>query len=235
LRRGAKPQPQTTGQQIAKFFKELPILIALAIGIALFIKGLLVQAFFIEQHSMDPTLHPGDRVLVSKLSYRFGDPGRGDVVIFHDPRDPCRGDSTSPECNPSLVRRGLDWFGELFGLPTSSREDLVKRIVALPGETVQIQDGDVYICRSPGCRPLDESGAPTPDTRLVTIPTQVDRGPQKDDDSAPALQLLPDQYYMLGDNRAASADSRSFGAVPRSSFVGKGFLVLWPPGHFRGL
>lgn len=184
---------------------------------------------------MDPTLHPADRVLVSKLSYRFGDPGRGDVVIFHDPRNPCRTNPSAPQCNPPLMRQFLDWFGELFGLPTSSREDLVKRIVALPGETVQVKDGDVYICRSPGCLPLDQSGNPTPDARLVTIPHTPDRGPQKDDDDVPAFKVPVDQYYMMGDNRAASADSRSFGAVPRAEFVGRGFVVLWPPSHFRGL
>jgi signal peptidase I len=169
--------------------------------------------------SMVPTLEPAERVLVSKWSYRFGEPERGDVVILHDPHDPCRGNrERKPACNKSVPTKVGEWLKELFGLPLSDSNDLVKRIVGLPGETIQMQGGKTFI-----------------NGTQVEIPSDAEGGPQLDDTDLEPLQIPEDSFFVMGDNRAASADSRAFGVVPRDDLVGRAFVVLWPIGDFRGL
>jgi signal peptidase I len=222
------------GADVVRFFKELPVLIAVALVIALLLKAFVAQAFYIEQQSMEPTLHPGERVLVSKFSYRFGQPKRGDIVIFSDPRHPCELNKTLPECHPSVARRVLDWFAEVFGLPTGSKEDLVKRIVGLPNETIAVNHGKLYVCERPGCRPLSDDGVPI-DGHVVNFPHNSTTGPQPDRSDVNAYRIPAGEYYVMGDNREASADSRAFGSVPRKEFVGRVFVLIWPPTRFRGL
>jgi signal peptidase I len=232
---GVSPDEEPSrGSELLRFFGELPVLIALALGIALLIKAFLVQPFYIEQESMEPTLHPAERVLVSKLNYRFGDPARGDVVIFHNPRDPCEKNPDAAQCSPSLPRRMFDWIIQTFGLPTGTSDDLVKRIVALPGETVAMREGEVYVCQSPGCQPLNPDGSPKDGLLVAFAHTQV-KGPQRDNDEVEALLVPEDQYYVLGDNRDGSVDSRVFGTVHRKDFVGKVVVLLWPPTRWQGL
>jgi signal peptidase I len=218
-----------------RFLKELPVLIALALGIALLIKAFLVQAFYIPSASMEPTLTRGDRVLVNKLSYRFGEPERGDVIVFRDPYpDPCESGEESAGCNESLPRKALDWFAEVFGLPTGNTRDFIKRIVALPGETIEMVDGDVYVCGQADCDPVDKNGEPK-DGRLIDFPSSDEEGPQKDDQTLAKFVVPDDQYYVLGDNRENSSDSRVFRGVEREEIVGKAFVTVWPPTRFNGL
>jgi signal peptidase I len=217
-----------------RFVAELPLLVALALGIALLIKAFLVQPFYIEQESMLPTLHPSERVLVSKLNWRFGDPARGDVVIFHNPRNPCSAAPDSPRCNPSFVRRAIDWVVQTFGLPTGTSDDLVKRIVGLPGETIAMHDGELFVCQTPGCHPLNADGTPKDGLRVEFARTEK-KGPDLDRDEIAETTIPEDQYYVLGDNRDGSVDSRTFGPVPRKEFVGKVVVLLWPPTRWQGL
>jgi signal peptidase I len=233
----ARPQRNSA----LRFLKELPVLIALALAIALLIKAFLVQAFYIPSASMEPTLTRGDRVLVNKLSYRFGDPARGDVIVFKDPYpDPCTGEDaegnaeTRPGCNESFPRRALNWFAEVFGLPTGNTRDFIKRIVALPGETIAMHEGDVFVCDEPGCVPLDDDGEPK-DGRLIEFPASAEEGPQKDDDTIPAFVVPEGEYFVMGDNRANSSDSRSFRSIEHDEIVGKAFVTVWPPTRFNGL
>jgi signal peptidase I len=221
-----------------RFLRELPVLIGLALLIALLIKAFLVQAFYIPSASMEPTLTRGDRVLVNKLSYRFGEPKRGDVVVFRDPYpDPCKSDDPDIDrsaCNRGIGRTVLNWFAEVFGLPTGDTRDFIKRIVALPGETIQMHEGDVYVCDDPGCVPLDKKGDPR-DGELVDFEHTTTEGPQKDDESMPAFTVPKDEYYVLGDNRANSQDSRTFRGIGREDIVGKAFVLVWPVSRFDGL
>jgi signal peptidase I len=218
-----------------RFLKELPVLIALALAIALLIKAFLVQAFFIPSASMEPTLTRGDRVLVNKLSYRLGQPKRGDVIVFRDPYpDPCKGDSPDAGCNTSLGHKALNWFAEVFGLPTGDTRDFIKRIVALPGETIAMVDGSVYVCGQPRCEPLDKNGDPK-DGRLIDFPHTSTEGPQNDDDTVPAFVVPGDEYFVLGDNRSNSSDSRTFHGVKETGIIGKAFVLVWPPTRFNGL
>ncbi len=160
------------------------LLIGAALVIALVIKTFLFQAFYIPSGSMVPTLKVGDRVLVNKLSYKFGDVSRGDIVVFKAP----------PEARSS----GID--------------DLVKRVIGLPGDTVEARDdGHIYI----NDRLLDEPYLPE-GTRTINLPpTKVPAG----------------HLFMMGDNRTASRDSRVFGPIKESAVVGRVFIRIWPPKH----
>jgi signal peptidase I len=233
------PEPASgAGHSVVRFFKELPVLVALALGIALLIKAFLVQAFYIPSASMEPTLEQGDRVLVNKLSYRFGDPKRGDVIVFHDPYpDPCEtneGETAPAGCQRGFGRKALDWFAEVFGLPTADTRDFIKRIVALPGETVQIENGEVYVCDEPDCVPLGPDGRPR-DGRKITFRSSPDSGPRLDKDNVPAFPVPDGQYYVMGDNRGNSSDSRNFRGIERRKIIGKAFVLVWPPNRFSGL
>ncbi len=229
---GPKPQRR---RGALRFLKELPVLIAIALGIALLIKAFLIQAFYIPSASMEPTLDIGDRVLVNKLSYRLGDPERGDIIVFRDPYpDPCDADGDSAVCDESVLKRSLNWVAEVFGLPTGDTRDFIKRIVALPGETIAIQDGELYVCDDPGCRPLDSDGEPL-DGRKVDFPRTSDEGPVLDDDDQAAFEVPDDEYYVLGDNRANSSDSRTFRGIERDEIIGKAFVLIWPATRFNTL
>jgi len=151
-----------------------------ALVVALVVKTFLIQAFYIPSESMVPTLKVGDRVLVNKLSYASGDIDRGDIVVFSRPGGP-----------------GADGI-----------EDLIKRVVALPGETVEGRDGRVHI-----------DGEPLPETYL----------PEGVETSVFPPYLVPDDHvWVMGDNRGASDDSRRFKAVPVDDVVGRAFVVIWP-------
>jgi len=137
------------------------------------------QNYLIERESMQPTLQPGDMVLVDTLSYRFsGGPARGDVVVFHA------------------------W-------PQAGEKDFVKRVVAVPGDALTIREGRVEIDGVPVDEPYVSGVSTTPDTGPITLGT--------------------DAYYVLGDNRANSVDSRTYGPLPRDRVVGKAWLTYWPP------
>ena len=151
-----------------------------ALLIALLIRTFLFQPFYIPTASMYPTLKVNDRVLVNKLSYKIHDVHRGDIVVF-----------TAPQ-----------------GEATTGIKDLIKRVVGLPGETVEGHDGHVYV----GGRMLQEPYLPD---GVVTS----DFGPEK----VPAAS-----YWMMGDNRSQSRDSRYFGPIPESKVVGRAFVRLWP-------
>lgn len=152
-----------------------------ALVVALLVKTFLIQAFYIPSESMVPTLSVGDRVLVNKLSYETGDIGRGDIVVFARPGGP-----------------GADGIA-----------DLIKRVVALPGETVEGRDGAVYV---DGER-LEED----------YLPTGVSTSP------FPPYTVPDDHVWVMGDNRGGSDDSRRFKAVPMDDVVGRAFVTIWPP------
>lgn len=186
------------------FLKELPFLIVGALIVAVLVKSFLIQVFYIPSGSMLETLQIDDRVIVNKLAYRIGEPSRGHVVVFEP-------ETFEAESLVSKVARNLL---ESVGLRTP-QSDLIKRIIGLPGETVQIRDNTVLI----NDLPLDEPYLP-PNIRMR------DFGPE----------VVPaDSYFVMGDNRGSSRDSRVFGAIDSHRIVGRAFSIVWPPGNWAGL
>ncbi len=186
------------------FLKELPFLVVGALIVAVIVKSFLIQVFWIPSGSMEDTLQIGDRVVVNKLSYRIGDPHRGDVVVFEP-------ESFGEESLPTKISRNLL---ESIGLRTP-KSDLIKRVIGLPGETIEIHNNAVYV----DGKPIDEPYLPT---GLV----MRDQGP---------WQVPTGHYFVMGDNRNSSNDSRVFGAIAGDRIVGRAFSVVWPPSRWSGL
>lgn len=166
---------------------EWVIVIIGALTVAFVIKTFLLQAFFIPSGSMEPTLRVGDRVLVNKMSYRLHDVNRGDIIVFERP----------PNATPGGV------------------EDLIKRVVALPGETVEARDGKIFVDGEPLAEPYLADGVTTPDFAEAEVPA--------------------DHVFVLGDNRANSQASNVFGPVSEGLIVGRAFVRVWPLDNLGGV
>jgi signal peptidase I len=191
-----------TRSQLAK---EIPLLIGLAILIAFLVKTLVAQAFYIPSGSMIPQLNIGDRVVVSKLAYDLHDPNRGDVIVFDaPPRAPGAQQATKRTGVGRVVR---DIF-ESIGVLQPSTEEYIKRVIGLPGESVQGKDGHVFV----NGRELVEPYLPPGDVTSDFGPVVVPKG----------------GLWVMGDNRTNSSDSRVFGPIRRRTVVGRAILRVWP-------
>lgn len=153
------------------------------------------------------TIHVNDRVMVNKLAFQFGEPQRGDIVVFRDPANP-EVDESIPE---AVVRSVL----EAIGIRTRGSDDLIKRVVGLPNETVTISDNRVHI-----------DGVAIDESYLPDSAFMPDAGP---------FQVGEDEVFVMGDNRQFSFDSRRFGPVPLDDLVGRAFVIIWPLENFGGL
>jgi signal peptidase I len=181
------------------------VIVALALGLALAIQAWLIKPYQIPSQSMEPTLEVGQRVLVNRFLYHFTDPGIGDIVVFHPPK----GAEDGRQCGVPHPSQ------QACPRPTPERasENFIKRIVAGPGDTLSVRNGHPVVngveqTDEPYINPCGAGGAcnlPKP----ITIP--------------------PDSYFMMGDNRGGSQDSRFWGPVPRKWIIGKAFATYWPP------
>ena len=182
------------------------MIVALALGLALAIQAWLIKPYQIPSESMEPTLDVGQRVLVNRFIYDFKDPKIGDIVVFHPPTGADRG----TECG---VRRRL---GEACPEPTpgESSQNFIKRIVAGPGDTLSIREGH------PVVNGVEKKDEPYIDPCEKGLP--ICNLPKK-------ITIPPDSYFMMGDNRGHSDDSRYWGPVPRDWIIGKAFATYWPP------
>ncbi|HWB88706.1 MAG TPA: signal peptidase I [Acidimicrobiia bacterium] len=204
------PLEQAGTRRIKKkrsFWAELPGLLLTALVIAVVIKTFLVQPFWIPSESMLDTIQVNDRVMVNKLAFQLGEPQRGDVVVFRDPAAPDV-DESVPE---AVIRSVL----EAVGIRTRGQEDLIKRVIGLPGETITISDNRVHIDGVPIEEPYLDEGVVMPD-----------EGP---------FSVAEDEVFVMGDNRQFSFDSRRFGPIDQESLVGRAFVIIWPIDHFGGL
>jgi signal peptidase I len=188
-------------------WRELPVLLLVAVVLAVLIKSFLVQAFFIPSQSMEPTLLPGDRILVCRVCLHVQDLHRGDVLVFSDPHP------TGP--GRGVIGGFFHWLEQGVGVAQPENPDYVKRVAALPGETWEIRQGTLYVNGQRIDRPYL---SPNIDTRSF--------GPQ----------TVPDgMLFMLGDNPLESGDSRfppnegGLGYVPIDTVIGKAFVRVWPP------
>lgn len=189
----------------------MPVLVLLALAIAIVIKSFLVQAFFIPSESMEPTLFRGDRVLVNKLAYATGDVGRHDVIVFVNPN----GDEPPDR---GVVGGFLHWLGEGIGVAQPENEDYIKRAIGMPGETVEIHDRTVFV-----------DGAEIDEPYLTADARSCNR------DFGP-VTVPEGSLFVMGDNRCNSADSRfGLGFVSADEVVGRAFVVIWPPSDMGGL
>jgi signal peptidase I len=187
---------------------ELPVLTFIALALAIGIKSLLVQAFYIPSESMTPTLQVNDRVLVNRLAYRFGEPQRGQVVVFVQ-RDP----NAVPDPGPlGLVQRAV---AQGLGNAPPGSEDLIKRVVGVAGDTVEGRDGRLVVNGKPVAEPYLEPGTET--------------------SSFGPVRIRPGHVFVMGDNREDSLDSRRFGQVPEDDLVGRAVVLLWPFDSVGGL
>ena len=194
-----------TGKQSARgSLVELVTIVAVALGLALGIQAFLVKPFRIPSESMVPTLEVGQRVLVDRVTKNFSDYERGDVLVF---KPPAGADSNSCGVNHSDRSACPEATGE------RSDTNFIKRVVAVGGDRLKVVGGAVYINgrrQEESFARLDESCQSCNLPQEVTIPK--------------------DHYFMMGDNRGASADSREWGPVPKKWVIGQAFATYWPPG-----
>ncbi|MFI0222684.1 signal peptidase I [Streptomyces lydicus] len=196
------------------FWKELPILIGIALLLALLIKTFLVQAFSIPSDSMQDTLQRGDRVLVDKLTPWFGSkPQRGEVVVFHDPGG-WLNETPTPEPNP--VQKVLSFIGLM---PSAEEKDLIKRVIAVGGDTVE--------CHGSG--PVKVNGKALKEGSYV-FPGATPCG----DRAFGPIHVPKGRIWVMGDHRDDSLDSRYHqnlkgnGTVSENEVVGRAFTIAWP-------
>jgi signal peptidase I len=193
----------------AEQFLELIIIVAVAVGLAFGIQAFLVKPYRIPSGSMEPTLKIGQRVLVNRIGTHFGNPSIGDIVVFHPPKG--ADDQPTPTCgDQSEGTVG----GAPCGVPTPERssQTFIKRLVAGPGDTVKIVDGHAIVN---GKQQKDGYIAPCPTAASCTFPRQI--------------TIPSGEYFMMGDNRGASDDSRFWGPVPKKWIIGGAFFTYWPP------
>jgi signal peptidase I len=161
---------------------EWAVILVIAVLASFLVRTYAVQTFFIPSKSMNPTLHVGDRILVNKLSVRFGTINPGDIIVFKKP--------PAEHCDDGTY------------------SDLVKRVIGIPGQTITSKGNTVYV----NGKPLKE-----PWTYFPNLNPPIKK-----------ITLKANQYFVMGDNRANSCDSRFWGPVPRSYIIGKAFFRIWP-------
>jgi signal peptidase I len=174
------------------------VVVGIALFVAVLVRTFVLAHFVVDGQSMLSTLHTGDRVFVNKLSYRLHDPNRGDVVVLH----------------------------EIGG--ASGERDLIKRVIALPGESIEIRDCQVFIDEDPNDTvPAKRLVEPYLDPQIV--------GSQQGCATFGPLAIPAEHVFVMGDNRPSSSDSRALGPIPYHDIVGRAFVVFWPKADWQWL
>jgi signal peptidase I len=202
----------TRDRNMIRGLVELVVTVAVAVGAAILIQALLVKPYRIPSTSMVPTLEKGQRILVNRLATH---PGVGDVVVFHPPSG--ADDEFGEQCGDPEQGPG---HAQPCDRPTDreSSQTFVKRVVGLPGDTLRISHGDVYR------NGLKETGSYI---QACTDPSSCT--------FSQTITVPKGDYYMMGDNRGDSDDSRYWGPVPQSWIIGAAFFTYWPPGRIGTL
>ncbi len=197
-----------TKKPLARSAAELVVIVLVALGLALTVQAFIVKPYEIPSASMLPTLQINQRVLVNRIGSHFSAPAIGDIVVFHPPAsesclDPNQGENQAGQQWPSACD---------VAQHKSSSQTYIKRVVGLPGDRLSIRAGHVY---RDGVRERDLFTEPCPGAGQCNFPATI-TVPRGD-------------YYVMGDNRPDSLDSRFWGPVPRAWIIGKAFFTYWPP------
>lgn len=206
---GKAKRQKTTTQSIV----ELVVIVAVAVGLALGIQAFLIKPYRIPSGSMEPTLEIGQRVLVNRIGMDLGKPSVGGIYVFHPP-EVARDEECGP--TPHTIKLGSEACSQ--PVPKESSENFIKRLVAGPGDEIYIREGHVYL-KKPGSSQfvrehdsyIKECGA-SPECNLP-VPITIPAG----------------HWFMMGDNRGNSDDSRFWGPVPTSWIIGEAVATYWPP------
>lgn len=203
---GLSPKQDRSG---ASKLVELVGIVVFALLLAFLIQLFLVKTYRIPSGSMEPTLAIGQRVLVNRIGMRFGEPKVGDIVVFHPPK----GADARPVGICGTTQEGVGTARPCsVATPGSSDQTFIKRVVAVGGDRVAIRDGHVVL-----------------NGRLQRESFIRDCGPESAC-SFPTTVTVPDgSFYMLGDNRGESDDSRFWGPVKKDQLIGTAFATYWPP------
>jgi signal peptidase I len=197
-------------KSLASSLVELVVIVVIALGLALAIQAFVVKPYRIPSGSMLPTLHINQRILVDRIGSHFTSPKVGDIIVFHPPKNYADGCADPKEGQDPAGQDATRPCGVAGTQPSS--ETFVKRVVGLPGDRIAIDNGHVI-----------RNGVPEKDSYIVPC------------NGAPAcnfpstITIPRGEYYMLGDNRPDSEDSRFWGPVPKKWIIGEAFMTYWPP------
>jgi signal peptidase I len=206
----------TTTKSRAGSLVELVVIVAVALGLALLIQAFIVKPYKIPSGSMEPTLQIGQRVLVDRIGMHFGGPSVGDIVVFHPPQGAEQQDCGSVPQPPHMVSYGGAPCSR--PVPREASVNFIKRVVAGPGEWIYVKEGHAYVAKrrqGPFKREHDPYIAPCGASPECNFRTPI--------------EVPAEHWFMMGDNRGDSDDSRFWGPVPTSWIIGVAFATYWPP------
>ena len=226
------PERSRADRKKRSFWVELPILIGLALVLTFVVQSFVARVFVIPSESMEQTLHGcpgcvGDRVVVDRVVYYFRDPEPGDVVVFERPGTWNRSEFSADRSDNAVVR-WLQNVGSVFGLATPDEDDVVKRVVAVGGQSVQCCDDRNRVLVDG--KPLDEP--------YVHYDPELTGDRQE---AFPAVSVPQGMLFVMGDNRNNSGDSRTQGGgganglVPVDNVIGKARAIILPPSRWQGV
>jgi signal peptidase I len=192
---------------------ELAVIVAVAVGLALAIQAFVVKPYRIPSGSMEPTLAKGQRVLVDRIGMDFSEPHVGEIAVFHPPEG-----AEQEQCGPTphTVRIGLEACSQ--PVPRKASVNFIKRIVAGPGDEIYVREGHVYRRAAGTSRFVAEHD---PYIKACGVSAECN--------FATPIKIPAGHWFMMGDNRGNSDDSRYWGPVPTGWIIGQAILTYWPP------